>query len=167
MHILSQETDNCSSWISGRERMTVENISWSISTKECCRPSRGQIHNLLIISRARIQLSHPARLCRGLVKAEYLMVILGYFSQFLHKNIFRWYSIKCLAEADSNKYSESTCMFLWRNNKIMNKKLNKLSATFSAIIINLNKLSAIFFYMWKTLTFRDSHLPKVFWQTSL
>ena len=30
MHILSQETDNCSSWISGRERMTVVNISWSI-----------------------------------------------------------------------------------------------------------------------------------------
>ena len=31
MHILSLETDNCPSWISGRERTTVENISWSIS----------------------------------------------------------------------------------------------------------------------------------------
>ena len=41
MHILSPETDNCPSWISGRERMTVENISWSISTKECCRPQLG------------------------------------------------------------------------------------------------------------------------------
>ena len=41
MHILSPETDNCPSWISGRERTTVENISWSISTKECCRPRRG------------------------------------------------------------------------------------------------------------------------------
>ena len=41
MHILSPETDNCPSWISGRERMTVENISWSISTNECCRPRRG------------------------------------------------------------------------------------------------------------------------------
>ena len=41
MHILSPETDNCPSWISGRERMTVENISWSISTKECCRPRWG------------------------------------------------------------------------------------------------------------------------------
>ena len=40
MHILSPETDNCPSWISGRDRMTVENISWSISTKECCRPRR-------------------------------------------------------------------------------------------------------------------------------
>ena len=38
---LSPETDNCPSWISGRERMTVENISRSISTKECCRPRRG------------------------------------------------------------------------------------------------------------------------------
>ena len=41
VHILSPETDNCPSWISGRGRMTVENISWSISTKECCRPRRG------------------------------------------------------------------------------------------------------------------------------
>ena len=41
MHILLPETDNCPSWISGRERMTVENISWSISTKECCRPRLG------------------------------------------------------------------------------------------------------------------------------
>ena len=41
MHSLSPETDNCPSWISGRERMTVENISWSISTKECCQPRRG------------------------------------------------------------------------------------------------------------------------------
>ena len=41
VHILSPETDNCPSWISGRERMTVENISWSISTKECCRPRQG------------------------------------------------------------------------------------------------------------------------------
>ena len=41
MHILSPETDNCPSWICGRERMTVENSSWSISTKECCRPRRG------------------------------------------------------------------------------------------------------------------------------
>ena len=41
VHILPPETDNCPSWISGRERMTVENISWSISTKECCRPRRG------------------------------------------------------------------------------------------------------------------------------
>ena len=41
MHILSPETDNNPSWISRRERMTVENISWSISMKECCRPRQG------------------------------------------------------------------------------------------------------------------------------
>ena len=28
------------SWISGRDRMTVENISWSISMKECCQTWR-------------------------------------------------------------------------------------------------------------------------------
>ena len=41
VHILSPETDNCPSWISKRERMTVENISRSISTKECCQPVQG------------------------------------------------------------------------------------------------------------------------------
>ena len=41
MHILSPKTDNYPSWINWRERMTIENISWSISTKECCRPQRG------------------------------------------------------------------------------------------------------------------------------
>ena len=41
MHILLPESDNCPSWISGRERMTVESISWSISTKECCQPRLG------------------------------------------------------------------------------------------------------------------------------
>ena len=41
VHILSPETDNCPSWISRRERMRVENISWSISTKECWLPRRG------------------------------------------------------------------------------------------------------------------------------
>ena len=39
--MLSPETDNCPSWINGWERMTVENISWSISTKKCCRLRRG------------------------------------------------------------------------------------------------------------------------------
>ena len=29
--------NNCPAWISGRERMTVEIISWPISTKECCQ----------------------------------------------------------------------------------------------------------------------------------
>ena len=58
MHILSPETDNCPSWISGRERITVENISWSISTKECCRPRRElnrRPPGLLVSS----QMSHP------------------------------------------------------------------------------------------------------------
>ena len=37
------------SWISGRERMTVEIISWSISTKECFQPGGGRTRSHLII----------------------------------------------------------------------------------------------------------------------
>ena len=36
VHIHLPETDNCLSWISRGERMTVENISWSISNDQCC-----------------------------------------------------------------------------------------------------------------------------------
>ena len=38
VHSLLPETDNCPSWISRRERTTVENISWSISMKEWLNP---------------------------------------------------------------------------------------------------------------------------------
>ena len=61
LHIFLQETDNCLSWISRRERMTVENISWSTSTEDCFQPGRGQTRNLLNTSRKRIQLSHWGR----------------------------------------------------------------------------------------------------------
>ena len=57
VHILSPETDNCP-WISGRERMTVENISRSISRKECCQPPQGLNPRPPVSSRRRIQLSH-------------------------------------------------------------------------------------------------------------
>ena len=43
------------------ERITVENISWLISTKECCRPGEVRTRNLLITSRMCIQLSHRGR----------------------------------------------------------------------------------------------------------
>ena len=46
------------SWISGRERMTVGNITGSIPMKDCCKPGRGRTGNLLITSPTCIQLSH-------------------------------------------------------------------------------------------------------------
>ena len=61
VHTLSPETDNCPSWISWRKRMTIENISWTISMKEYCQPSRGRTSSLLITSHMRIQLSHQGQ----------------------------------------------------------------------------------------------------------
>ena len=63
VHSLSPETDNCPSWISRRERMTVENISWSTSMRECCWPylGQGRTCNRLITSGTSIQLSHRGR----------------------------------------------------------------------------------------------------------
>ena len=59
MHILSPEMDKCPSWISRRERVTVDkHTSWSSSMKECCQPGRCSTGNLLIICQKCIQLSH-------------------------------------------------------------------------------------------------------------
>ena len=38
--ILLPETDTCPPWISRRERMNIDSISWSISTKEVADPVR-------------------------------------------------------------------------------------------------------------------------------
>ena len=73
MHILSPETDNCPSWISGRERMTVENISWSISTKECCRPRRDRTRDLLVSSRT-AHSTEPPRPARKEVNIDNFLV---------------------------------------------------------------------------------------------
>ena len=60
VHILLPETNICPSWISGRERMTVENISRSISMKESCRTQwvtcirlshRGWLNNIWLDSK--------------------------------------------------------------------------------------------------------------------
>ena len=55
--------------------MTVENISWSIPTKECCRPSGGRTRNLLIFSRTSIQLSHRGQDVDPILKMEISLVL--------------------------------------------------------------------------------------------
>ena len=60
MHILLPETDNCPSWISGWERMTVENISWSISTKNVADLGGGWTRDLQVSSRT-AHLTEPPR----------------------------------------------------------------------------------------------------------
>ena len=61
VHILSPETANCPSWISGRERMTIEIFHDQISTKNVANPAGDWTRNLLITSRTCIQLSHRGR----------------------------------------------------------------------------------------------------------
>ena len=56
VHVLSPETDNCPSWISGRERMTVENISWLNLYERMLPAWGGRIRNLLITSWTRIHM---------------------------------------------------------------------------------------------------------------
>ena len=91
VHILSPETYKWPSWISGMERMTIVNISWSISTKECCHSGRGRTGNFLITSWTRFQLSHRSQLHLGLLviltpryliylKILYLPVCMQYWS---------------------------------------------------------------------------------------
>ena len=80
MHILSPETDNCLSWVSGRERMTVENISWSISTKECCRPRQLSVsHTFTCLYFSTIRQSHI--LCQSITCLSHIFLTLFYYCQ--------------------------------------------------------------------------------------
>ena len=49
---------------------------------------------------------------RGIVKEECLVIILGQFFLFLHKNICCWYSLEVPRCGASNEYPQR--MFLWR-----------------------------------------------------
>ena len=89
VHILSPETDKCPSWISGRERMSTENISWSISTKECCQSCGGQTCNLLIIIWTPIQLSHQGQLAHSL---EATLLEKGLLSQLVRTSNVHYFS---------------------------------------------------------------------------
>ena len=60
--LLSQETNNCPSWISGRERMTIKIFHDQSPWKNVVRPGRDRTHNLLITSQTCIWLSHKGRL---------------------------------------------------------------------------------------------------------
>ena len=56
-----QKLTNCLSWISERERMNVEYISWSSPWKNDAGPSGDRTRDLLITSLTCIQLSHWGR----------------------------------------------------------------------------------------------------------
>ena len=67
VHILSPETYNCPSWISGREKMTLENISWS--WKNAADLGGGWTRDLLVSSRTAHpteppRLAHPTCNCQ-------------------------------------------------------------------------------------------------------
>ena len=52
---------------------------------------------------------------RGLVKEEYLVIILGSFFLFLHKNIYCGYSLEVPCWGTSNEYPQHMC--LWTNHE--------------------------------------------------
>ena len=81
VRILSPETDNCPSWIRGRERMAAENISWAISTgKNVANLGRGWTRDLLVSSRTRIQLIEPPRPALMNMKMPTIVVIFIFIS---------------------------------------------------------------------------------------
>ena len=86
VHILSLETDNCPSWISGRERMTVENISWSLSTKDVADLGGGWTRDFLVSSRT----AHPTEPPRPATRLfEFMLVLHIYIHLVLFQTKFK------------------------------------------------------------------------------
>ena len=104
VHILSPETDNCPSWISGRERMTVENISWSISTKECCRPRRGWTRDFLVFSRT-------AQMITGTSVNIYRIHLLS------HSNIAKYQLYWCMSTWRMPSVTKMNMIHTWNNTR--------------------------------------------------
>ena len=89
VHILSPETDNCPSWISGRERMIVEIFHDQSPRKNVADFGGGWTRDLLVSSRMRIQLSHRGRLInlkqclKELIQNDFQLLHLFTISQYL------------------------------------------------------------------------------------
>ena len=137
MHILSPETENCPSWISRRERKTIENISWSISTKQCCQPGGGQTHNLMITSPMRIQMSHrgwpPWKVTYNIQEAHgpwfaHLSDIVTADMQML-SNIFPILSSQLMKISSFEQFTVLK-KNIWAWQSMEHDHLNKLSITF-------------------------------------
>ena len=68
---------------------------------------------------------------RRIVKEEYLVIILGQFPLFLHKNLCCGYSFEVPHRGTSNEYPQH--MFLWR-----------IRENYPRIIIKYSKSSAVY-----------------------
>ena len=73
VHILSPETDNCPSWIRGRERITVENINDQSPRKNVADLGGSWTRDLLVSVGWRIQLSHRGQLVLDVQQTKILI----------------------------------------------------------------------------------------------
>ena len=95
MHILSPETDNCPSWISGRERMTVEKVHDQSPRKNVADLGGGWTRDLLVSSRT----AHPTEPPRptfylkkkkfSFWRWNFLYIWIGVFSYWSDDNLYK------------------------------------------------------------------------------
>ena len=109
MHIHSPETDNCLSWISGRERMTAEKIL-TINLHKRMLPTSARVEPATSWSPVgwRIQLSHQGRLSWGGQIVNWL-AISNRSPQYLCTYQVRWKSIDIFSSYNP-KIKIQTCV---------------------------------------------------------
>ena len=93
----SLETDTFPSWISGKERMTIEKFHEQSSWKNVAGPCRDRTHDLLITSQTCIRLTHQGWhrpvyqiLRMNMVTEDFLRISIWWY--FWHK--FSYFAIK-------------------------------------------------------------------------
>ena len=101
------------------------------------------IHKLkpnLTLDRGQLQNKNVHCMTSGLVKEEYVVIILGYFFLFLHGNICWGYSLEVPHRGTSNEYPQR--MFLWRTGENYTKIITNYSSLTSPLdMIFKNSLS--------------------------
>ena len=116
VHILSPETDNCPYWISGRKRMTIENISWSISRKNVADPAGVEpAASWSPVGRASNWATDITKTClynSDPLKPHFYIVKLGFTGVYIIFLISAqkhrlWYSLEPPRRGGSNEYPQS------------------------------------------------------------
>ena len=101
VHFLSPETDNRLSWISKRQRITGENISWSISMKECCWSGRGQTSWSPVRFASKWVTFAGLKLCSSMLSKNSADDIWKYFNVFYKK--IHWHFMQIVSFSGKNK----------------------------------------------------------------
>ena len=142
---------HCPSWISQSERLTVEYISWSISTNECCwsqrrsnlRPPDHQSDAYLSLQSPLFVYLQTKSSWKGVYSKRNLLLRIDTFSEGRHKQFCQLSPLNEILKSVKDALSYSWMVGLEFNHPVTTIKV--ISSQFTVIQYNTAKCTYIFF----------------------